>query len=86
MLCWFCTIKFFECQKNTFGIRNTQYSLALTVHKQSSVFNTTYTIQSCVNCPHIKMPGNEFQKILYNWSISITAKINLRRKSLICSP
>ena len=25
----------------------------------------------------------EFQKILYNWSISITTKANLRRKSLI---
>ena len=35
--------------KNTFGIRNTQYSAALGDHKQPSVFNTKYTIQSCVN-------------------------------------
>ena len=37
-------------KKNSFGIRNTQYSTALSVHKQPSVFNTTYTIQSRVNC------------------------------------
>ena len=30
--------------KNTFGIRNTQYNIALGVHKQPSVLNTTYTI------------------------------------------
>ena len=40
---WFRAIKLVENQKNTFGRRNTQYSLALTVHKQPSVFNTTYT-------------------------------------------
>ena len=37
-------------KKNTFGIRNTQYSIALNVHKQSSIFTTTYTIQCRVNC------------------------------------
>ena len=26
-------------KKNTFGIQNTQYSMALSVHKQPSVFN-----------------------------------------------
>ena len=40
----------FECQKNTFVIRNTQYSIALSVHRQPGVFNTTYKIQSSVNC------------------------------------
>ena len=30
-------------KKNTFGMRNTQYSIELSVHKQPSVFNTTYT-------------------------------------------
>ena len=35
MLCWFRAIKLFE-------LFETQYSLALTVHKQPSVFNTTY--------------------------------------------
>ena len=50
-LCWFRAIKLFECQKkNTFRMRNTQYSIALNVHKQPKVFNTTYTIQSRVNC------------------------------------
>ena len=44
----FRAIKLFECQKNTLGIRNTQYSLAMSVHKQPSVFNTPYTIQSRV--------------------------------------
>ena len=28
----------------------------------------------------------EFQRILYNWSFSITAKANLLNKSPICSP
>ena len=36
----------------TFGIRNTQYIIAVTVHKHPSVFNTTNTIQSRVNCPN----------------------------------
>ena len=40
-------------QKNTFGWRNTQFSIALSVHKQPNVFNTTYAIQSCVNCLNI---------------------------------
>ena len=31
-------------------MRNTQYSIELSVHKQPSVFNTTYTLQSQVNC------------------------------------
>ena len=33
-----------------------------------------------------KCQENEFQKTLYNWSISSTTKANLRRKSLICFP
>ena len=32
---------------------NTHYSIELSVHKQPSVFNTTYTIQSLVNCLNI---------------------------------
>ena len=40
-------------EKNTFGMRNTQYSIELSVHKQPSVFSTTYTIQCRVNCPNI---------------------------------
>ena len=40
-------------KKNTFGMRNTQYSIALSVHKQTSIFNTTNTIQSLVNCPRL---------------------------------
>ena len=39
-------------KKNTFRIRNTQHSWALTVHKQPRVYNTTYTIQSRVYCPN----------------------------------
>ena len=50
-LCWLRAIKLFECQTNTFGIRNTQYSIALSVHKKQNVLNTTYTIESRVNCP-----------------------------------
>ena len=50
-LCTFRAIKLFKCQtNNTFGMQNTQYSKELSVHKQLSVFNTTYTIQSRVNC------------------------------------
>ena len=37
-------------KKNTFGIRNTPHSIALSVHKQPSVFDTTYTVQTRVNC------------------------------------
>ena len=48
----FHAIKLFKCQKNTFGMPNTQYSKELRVHKHPSVFNTTYTIQSRVNCPN----------------------------------
>ena len=33
-----------ECKKK-------QHSIELSVHKQPSVFNTTYTIQNAVNCP-----------------------------------
>ena len=40
-------------KKNTFGMRNTQYSIELSVHKQASVFNTTYTIQCHVNCQNV---------------------------------
>ena len=36
-----------NAKKNTFGMRNTQYSIELSVHKQPSAFNTTYTIQCC---------------------------------------
>ena len=32
---------------------HTQCSIELSVHKQQSVFNITYTIQSRVNCPNI---------------------------------
>ena len=39
-----------NAKKNKFGMRNTLYSIELSVHKQSSVVNTTYTIQSRVNC------------------------------------
>ena len=48
---WFHAMKLFKCRKNTFRMWNTQYSIELSVHKQPSVFNTTYTIQSHVNCP-----------------------------------
>ena len=52
-LCCCYAIKLLECQKKkkTFGIQNTQYSIALSVHKQQSVCNTTYLLQSCVNYP-----------------------------------
>ena len=40
-------------KRNTFVMRNTQYSIELSVHKQPSVFNTTHTIQCCVNFPNI---------------------------------
>ena len=36
-------------KKNAFGMQITQYSIELSVHKQPSVFNTTYIIQSRVN-------------------------------------
>ena len=63
---WFRAIKLFECQKkNTFGIRNTQYSIALSVHKttnciQYNIHDTkscelpTYVFKSCmVSCYQI---------------------------------
>ena len=57
-------IKLFECQKNAFGIRNTQYIIALSVHKQPSVFNTTYMIQSRMNCPNV-LPINRTMLVYY---------------------
>ena len=39
--------------KNVFGIRNTQHSTALSVHKQPKVSNTTYALQSHADCPNI---------------------------------
>ena len=39
--------------QNTFRIQNTEYIIALSVHKQPNVFHTTYTIQSRVNCPNV---------------------------------
>ena len=59
-------------KKNTFGMRNTQCSLELSVHKQPSVFNTIYTIQCCVNCPNdftpkiIKYDQSNRQHIWFN--------------------
>ena len=50
-LYWFHGIKLCECQKTAFGIRNTQYSIALS-HSQTTK-STTYTIQSSVNCLNI---------------------------------
>ena len=38
-------------------MRNTQYNIELSVHKQPSVFNTTYTIQCRVNCPNNLIHG-----------------------------
>ena len=40
-------------KQNTFGIQNTQYSIELSIHKPPSAFNTTYTIQSRVNCSNM---------------------------------
>ena len=40
-------------KKNSFGMRNTPYSIHLNVHKHPRVFNTTYTIHSRVNCPKL---------------------------------
>ena len=39
-----------NAKENTFGMQ-TQYSIELSVHKQPSVFNTTYMKQSRVNFP-----------------------------------
>ena len=44
---FFNSVKLFKCQKNTFGIRNTQHRIALGVHKQPSVFNTTHDTKTC---------------------------------------
>ena len=52
-LCCFRAIKLCKYQKNAFGIRNTQYCIKLSVHKQTSVYNITYTLQSRVNCPNV---------------------------------
>ena len=54
-LCWFRATKLFKSQKNKFGMQNTQYNIELGVHKQPSVFNTMYTVQSRVNCPNMIM-------------------------------
>ena len=57
-------IKLFKCKKkHTFGMRNTQYSIELSVHKQPSVFNTIYTIQCCVNCPKMR-PNSKIKFII----------------------
>ena len=41
------------------NMRNTQYSIELSVHKQPRVFKATYTIQSRVNCPNTFCSENE---------------------------
>ena len=40
-------------KKNTFGMRKTKCSIEFSVHKQPSVFNTTYTKQNRGNCPNV---------------------------------
>ena len=50
-----------------FLTRNTQYSIKLIVHKQPSVFNTTYTIQCSVNCPYEKNVYNCFEFLHENY-------------------
>ena len=42
-----------------------QYSIELSVHKQPSVFNTTYTIQSRVNCPNISQRYSSVYAIIF---------------------
>ena len=42
-----------NAKKNTLGMRYSQYGIELSVDKQPSVFNTTYTVQCCVNCSNI---------------------------------
>ena len=54
--------------------------------KQVLVIKWSFLIQHVFKFSIQNRQENEFQKILYNWSISITTKANLRRKSLICSP
>ena len=47
----FVSCKIVWMQKNLFGVRNTQYKIALNFHTQSNVFNATYMIQSRMNWP-----------------------------------
>ena len=50
-------------KKNTFGMRNTQYSIELKAHKQPSLFNTTYTLQCRLNCPNIYFQTHNIRNI-----------------------
>ena len=50
-------------------MRNIQYSIELSVHKQPSVFNTTYTIQSRVNCLKYILQMIYLCAIIYNQQV-----------------
>ena len=62
--------------KNIFGIPNTQYSTALSVHKQPNVFNTTYTIQIRVNCTNVSIFAEIFSICIYLTDTEILTYIN----------
>ena len=49
----FLKSRFVSVAIKLFEIRSTQYSIELSVHKPPKVVNTTYTIQSRVNCPAV---------------------------------
>ena len=72
-------------KKNTFGMRNIQYSLALTLHKQPSVFNTTYMIQIHVNCPNVFIVVMFMSKVvLFGIMISFQDNFRLIRWRIFC--
>ena len=67
-------------KKNIFGIRNTQYSIVLSIYKQPSAFNTTYTIQSCVNCPSLL--GVQDQRTWHYCSYCMAVTIRTERATV----
>ena len=63
----FVLSNYLNAKKNIFGMQNTQYSIVLSVHKQPGVFNTTYAIQSRVNCPNITQRCLSVYTTIFVW-------------------
>ena len=64
----------FGFKSQTNGMWNTQYSIELNVHKQPSVFKTTYTVQCRVNCPNVCKSEKKIFIIFFlliNYTVSV---------------
>ena len=72
-------------EKNTLGIQNTQYSIELSIHKQPSVFNTTYPLQSQLNCPiEGQVLIQDDINYLTSWCSTNLIELNVKKRKYIC--